>query len=121
MPKERAGAEPSAAEADTSVEHSARHEGVDDQQQRAVSPSPSTARLTTDKWAEIYFPASGSGRQHDELWKHAAAAQLHGWEEYRHQNAKPLELSEADYKAALAAACSNDLKPHPAADCRRKG
>lgn len=37
-------------------------------------------------------------------WQHNAAAALHGWLEHEHHEAKPIELSAEDYKAALLAA-----------------
>jgi hypothetical protein len=37
-------------------------------------------------------------------WQHNAAAALHGWAEHEHHEAKPLEMSADDYKAALLAA-----------------
>lgn len=37
-------------------------------------------------------------------WQHAAAAALHGWAEHEHHEAKPIQLSADDYKAALLAA-----------------
>ncbi|HMI91568.1 MAG TPA: hypothetical protein VK509_09410, partial [Polyangiales bacterium] len=39
-----------------------------------------------------------------DLWKHAAAAALHGWAEHAHHEGKPMELSADDYAAALKAA-----------------
>lgn len=121
MSKKHDGAEPTAAVADTSAQDaSARRDGVDELT-RAASPSPSNARLTADQWAEVYFPASATGRIHDERWKHAAASQLHGWGNHLIHTGSSVELTQADYEAALAAASGTELIPHPAADCRRKG
>jgi hypothetical protein len=38
-----------------------------------------------------------------DLWKHAAAAALHGWAEHAHHEGAPMELSAEDYAAALKA------------------
>lgn len=37
---------------------------------------------------------------------HAAAEALHGWREHAHHEAKPIQLSRADYEAALKAAAA---------------
>jgi hypothetical protein len=37
-------------------------------------------------------------------WRHAAAASLHGWSQHEHHAGKPIQLSDADYEAALEAA-----------------
>ena len=44
---------------------------------------------------------------------HRAADMLHGWSWYRHNYAKPVELSKQDYLAAIKAAGS--FNRHPAA------
>lgn len=76
--------------------------------------------LTPAAWAEVLFPNTPTGRLHDDLWKHGAAQVLHGWPAYVNRTGKELFLSESDYRAALAAASSTDLKPHPGADYRQK-
>lgn len=74
-----------------------------------------------DQWAEILFPASASGRMHDDAWKHAAADQLHGWRAYEARSGKQPVMSRAIYEAALAAVSSNPLSAYAAADHRKKG
>ena len=61
----------------------------------------------------------GVGRPHPELWKHAAAAALHCWGQHAHHMAKEIQLSDADYAAAIKAALKPNKKgvyvPHEAA------
>lgn len=79
-----------------------------------------TVTRTPEQWAEILYPASDKGRQHPELWKHAAAAQLHAWGAYVARTGKTVTLTAADYEKALEAASSNDLTPHSEADYRTR-
>lgn len=86
-------------------------------------PSPRTENvqeLTPEKWAEIIFPNTNTGRLHDDAWKHAAADVLHGWTAHTMRTGQPLKLSEAAYRGALAAASGNLFTAHPAADVRPK-
>lgn len=39
-----------------------------------------------------------------DAWKHACAAAAHGWQEHAHHEGAPMQLTAADYKAALEAA-----------------
>jgi hypothetical protein len=48
-------------------------------------------------------------------WRHAAAAVLHGWAAHQHHAGSPIQLTEADYDAALAAVTVAPLVPHNAA------
>jgi hypothetical protein len=72
-----------------------------------------------DKWRDELFPRQTRGRPHPDAWKHAAAATLHDWPLHQHHAATPMELTRADYEAALAASESTDASgayvPHPAA------
>ena len=70
-------------------------------EQAVVAPE----KLPVSEWARKKFPPSRTGRTHHELYKHAAAAALHGWEEHAYHSGKPMTLSERDYDAALKAAC----------------
>jgi hypothetical protein len=73
-----------------------------------------------EKWAEVYFPASERGRLHNQLWKHAAAMQLHGWAAYAARTGKPVLLTAQQYEKAVAAVSGNDFKPHHDADYRTR-
>lgn len=44
---------------------------------------------------------------------HEAAAVMHGWALHEHHEGKPLELTRADYEAALKAAGETDAKGQP--------
>jgi hypothetical protein len=44
-----------------------------------------------------------------DAWKHACAAAAHGWQEHAYHEGKPLQLTAADYDAALAAAADGKL------------
>lgn len=87
-------------------------------------PSPRTSsvspKLTPDAWAEITFPPTASGRLHDDAWQHSAADMLHGWSHHAMITGSAVQLDEASYRAALAAANGNKFTPHPAADFRPK-
>ena len=76
--------------------------------------------MSPEKWAEVYFPASAKGRFHDDLWKHSAASQLHGWAAYVERTGKAVELSKTSYEAALAAVSGIEMKPHSEADYRTR-
>lgn len=76
--------------------------------------------LTPAAWAEVLFPKSATGRQHDDLWQHAAASTLHGWTHYAERTGKEITLTESVYRAALAAASGSTFVAHPAADYRKK-
>lgn len=75
-----------------------------------------------ERWAEVYFPEGDRGllRIHPDAWKHAAAAQLHGWAAYKERTGKAVKLTAADYEKAIEAAASPELKPHAAADYRSR-
>jgi len=68
------------------------------------------------EWAEVYFPASGTGRDHPELWRSASASQLNGWAAYEARTGKQVKLTAAEYRGAINLV--NDFKPHQAADYR---
>lgn len=70
---------------------------------------------TPDAWARELFPSSKSGRPHPELWRHAGAEALHRWKAHEHHAGKPIELSRADYDAALEAAAQPEPVAHPGA------
>lgn len=48
-------------------------------------------------------------------WKHNVAATLHGWKQHAHDAQKEIQLTRADYEAALEAAGSSPPQPHPGA------
>lgn len=95
------------ADADTSASAVVPNAGV------AASRSPA-------EWSGVYFPASDRGRMHPDLWKHAAAAQLHAWAAYEARTGKSVQLTASAYEGAIAAAGGNELKPHEAADYRTR-
>jgi len=68
-----------------------------------------------EQWAAELFPRGETGRVHRDRWKHSAAHALHGWELHEHHEGKPIQLTRADYDAAIAAACAPEPKPHAAA------
>lgn len=86
----------------------------------AVVQSVESTTRSPAQWAEVYFPASGTGRLHDDLWKHSATEMLHGWKHYEARTGKPVLLTKELYEAAIAAVSGNDFKPHEAADYRSK-
>ena len=88
---------------------------ADDQSPPNSSASESLTRPPAE-WAEIYFPWSPTGRQHPELWKHAASDQKHGWSLYAMRTGQPAQLTAAQYEAAIAAV--DDREPHAEADYR---
>jgi hypothetical protein len=58
-------------------------------------------------------------------WQHESASMLHGWAEHLHHTGKPIEISRADYLAALEAATKTDkvgeYLPHQPALSPHKG
>jgi len=62
---------------------------------------------TVDQWRDELFPAQGK-RQHRALWQHNAASSLHGWSDHAFHANAPMQLSRADYDAALKAASTPD-------------
>jgi hypothetical protein len=50
-------------------------------------------------------------------WRHAAAVVLHGWHKHAHHAGEPMQLTRAQYEAALEAAGPSEgiPAPHPAA------
>lgn len=79
-----------------------------------------TELRTVDEWCGIVFPPSPSGRDNRHLWRHSAAAALHGWPQHAHHTGAPMRLSRTDYDAAINAALQPDLTsadyvPHAAA------
>lgn len=63
---------------------------------------PAVKRKVSEHCAERYAP-SKPGATHPELWKHAAAAAMHGWAQCAHHEAREMELTDADYSAAIDA------------------
>lgn len=46
---------------------------------------------------------------------HAAAGVLHGWALHEHHAGEPIQLTAADYAAAIEAVDARPLRPHPGA------
>lgn len=86
----------------------------------AVVPNAVTSTRSPAKWAEVYFPASERGRQNPDLWKHAAAVQLHAWNAYAARTGKEVLLTADQYEKAVAAVSGNDFKPCVEADYRTR-
>lgn len=82
-----------------------------------AAPAPSTR--TPEEWSRLTFPPNDKGRQPYSVWKHAAAAALHGWSQHAHHEGAPMQLSAADYAAAIATVTSGG-KPHAAALSKHK-
>ena len=72
-------------------------------------------KLTVDEWAELKFPKNKRGHQHHGIWRHAAAAVLHGWAEHKHHQNGAMRLTEGEYDKALKAMDSPTATPHKAA------
>ena len=83
-----------------------------------VPDAGASVTRTPAEWAEVYFPASATGRDHPELWRTASAAQLHGWVHYEARTGKTVKLTAAEYRSAVNSV--NDFKPHQAADYRTR-
>lgn len=87
----------------------------------AVVPNADEVVTRSPKqWAEVYFPNTPSGRLHEDAWKHSAAAVAHGWNHYVVRTGKLVQLTAAQYEAAIAAVSGNNSTPAPAADYRSK-
>jgi hypothetical protein len=83
-----------------------------------VPDAGATIVRSPTEWAEVYFPASGTGRDHPELWRSASASQLNGWAAYEARTGKRVKLTAADYRGAVNSV--NDFKPHAPADHRSR-
>lgn len=82
--------------------------------------APKVELRSVDEWCRVVFPRPPSGRENRHLWRHSAAATLHGWQQHEHHTGSPMRLSRADYEAAITAALQPDLTvadyvPHAAA------
>ena len=64
-----------------------------------ITQSPPRA-MSPGEWCAAIFPSES--RPHPDLWKHEAAAALHGWAAHRHHAGQPIQLTRADYEAAVA-------------------
>lgn len=104
--------------------------------QTVAEPATKGELRSPDEWAKakghfvkykgVADPELGTGDHFS--WQHAAAAVMHGWKRHEAQEGAPLQISEADYMAALdaaapakglpqqhAAAASKHAPPVPAA------
>lgn len=79
-----------------------------------AAPDTASALRTPSEWGQQYFTGTPT-RIHPELWKHAAASQLHGWGNFERVTGAPFQISESDYLAAIAAVSGSAMTPHPAA------
>lgn len=89
-------------------------------QTSVAAPLSDSGKRTPEEWAEVFFPAGATGRGHDDAWKHAAAAALHGWWGYAARVGAPFLMDRAAYEGALAAASGNTFVAHAAADATPK-
>ena len=80
-----------------------------------AAPSAVAETRTPEAWAREVFPPSERGRQNPQAFLHGAAAALHHWKTHEHHEGAPLQLTRADYEAAIEAAKSTAFAPHPAA------
>jgi hypothetical protein len=82
------------------------------------APTPAAAAPSTrtpEEWARIkglFLPAATSYKIAHFDWKHAAAEAAHGWADHAHHAGAPMQLSEADYDAAIAAVQTSAMTPH---------
>ena len=84
----------------------------------ADAPAPSSGPTATPTdWSRARFPEGERGRPHPQLYRHGAAAALHGWDLHRYHTGAELQLGEADYDAALLAVDPKDgvIAPHEGA------
>ena len=75
--------------------------------------APSTR--TPDEWAAakgLFAKATAPWKSDNYDWRHAAAVAAHGWAEHAHHAGAPMQLSEADYDAAIAAVQTPSMTPH---------
>lgn len=81
-------------------------------EQNKAPPAPKAELRSPDEWARakgqwiefkgVVDPELGNGSHY--TWQHACAAVMHGWREHEHQAGAPIQITEADYLAALDAA-----------------
>lgn len=82
-------------------------------------PTPQGAETYSPaQWAKAMFPRTARGHWPRNYWQHRVAEVLHGWARHEHEEGKPMQLSAADYEAAIKAASKG--KPHPPARSRHK-
>lgn len=74
-------------------------------------PTTSASLRTPEEWARV---------EGTRAWHFAAAAQLHGWREHAYHEGRPMQLSRAAYRAALAAAVARKHRVTPARDAVSK-
>lgn len=104
---------------------------------RDVTPEPE--QLSPQEWAKrlgqvrfAWLPSERPTNEKAAIYTaaHASAVVLHGWAQHEHHEGKPIQLSEADYKAALLAAQAahpvtkderDAYRPHVAALSQHKG
>lgn len=70
-------------------------------------PAKSSGTRKVSEWAKLKFPKltlKHSEQNHVNAWQHAAASALHCWPQHLYHAGKEMELSEADYDAAIKAA-----------------
>jgi hypothetical protein len=112
--------EPAVIVADPSAE-TPLTDKVSTDEQPASPPFAGSVTKTPSQWAEVFYPAHGPKRLHDDAWKHAAAASLHGWWQCLRVSGAEMQLSREDYEAAITAASGSTFKPHADACFRPEG
>jgi len=77
---------------------------------------PSGEAKTPDEWCaqlgHIKMMRRAGKRVAVASWQHNAAKNLHRWQQHAHHAGAPIQLTQKDYEAALAAAAASPLVPH---------
>ena len=77
-------------------------------------PTQDETRTPSD-WCHAlrrYNKGRSPGNKQIPHWQHTAADAMHGWAIHAHEANEPMQLTEDDYKAALAATEKTPLKAH---------
>jgi hypothetical protein len=93
---------------------------LNDDEVTADTQPAATGKRTPDEWARtlgyVIVPSKRRGGRAGFTSEHRAAEILHGWIEHAHHAAAAIELTQADYEAAIDAAVnSSPARPHPGA------
>lgn len=75
-----------------------------------AAPAPEVRSV--DAWAMELFPPSPRGRQHPLRFLHGAAHAGHRWQCCKEHEGVPMQLTRADYEAAIEAAKTAPFVAH---------
>jgi hypothetical protein len=78
--------------------------------------TPEQAQITKSprEWAAVkghIVKPKKPGQAEHFGWQFAAAETVHGWREHAHHTGAPMQLTEQDYDAAIAAVCNPKGNP----------